>query len=286
MTAFEEMPPEDRRGDQAAWWTVLTATAALIVLIAGVILVAGSRGSGAAPLPPGPVVAASSTSGSTTSSSTPASIAPSSTTPAPEPSTTMSANPARTRPAHPTTTHQTKTRRSTTSAAPPTHRGSPTPGPAPTAAPVRHDQQAAPKSMGANEIRIPVQGVTAPIVGACRVHDGAMDPPARVTQTCRWQRDQVTVITGHVNYVGQGTGALGHIAYLRTGDRVYTSIDGHRVSWTVRDVTAYSKTALPQSVFLSAVYGGPTLRLVTCGGDLLPTGHYADSVVVTLTPEG
>lgn len=149
-----------------------------------------------------------------------------------------------------------------------------------------------PRAAWAGEVSIPSQDVTAPIVGACAVHSGTMVPPASVHQTCGWGGGAaptdlsgagVTVITGHVNYVGQGRGALGRIVDLHADDAIVTTAPGGaRATWTVTSVVAYVKAAgIPAAVFTRSDGGHRTLRLVTCGGQLQADGNYDENIVVT-----
>lgn len=123
-----------------------------------------------------------------------------------------------------------------------------------------------------------------------------MVPPADVHQTCSWGGGAtagqlggavVTVITGHVNFVGQGRGVLSRVAELRPGDQLRTvSTNRTRATWSVTGVVAYVKAAgIPEAVFTHADSGRRTLRLITCGGQLEANGNYDDNVVVTAVLE-
>lgn len=143
-----------------------------------------------------------------------------------------------------------------------------------------------------NTVEIPSQQVSAPIVGNCPVENGTMEPPPDVHQTCRWSGGEsldaaagsgITVITGHVNYVGQGQGAFARIGDLRVGDLLVTSgPDGSTIHWTVTRVVAYTKTGgIPERIFTQSDAQRRTLRLITCGGTLESDGSYNDNIIVT-----
>src|SRR5207244_7494767 len=83
--------------------------------------------------------------------------------------------------------------------------------------------------LAADTISIPSRHVVAPIE-VCQIVQGGLEPPANVHRTCYWAGGApvtavagTTVITGHINWVGQGTGALGNLAGLRAGDTLLTS---------------------------------------------------------------
>lgn len=123
--------------------------------------------------------------------------------------------------------------------------------------------------------------------------DGSvMEPPANVHRTCAWAGGAplagnggtgVSVIAGHVNYVGQGPGAFARIDDLTAGQTITTSGPGDdATTWSVTGVVAYRKSGgLPANVFTRPAAGHRTLRLITCGGRLQSDGNYADNVVVT-----
>lgn len=123
--------------------------------------------------------------------------------------------------------------------------------------------------------------------------DGELEPPADVSRTCRWaggaglDDSQGTVaITGHINWVGQGTGALGRIGELHRGDTVLTTDAGGRVTrWRVTSVEFRSKD---HGVDLDAFTGpdGPrTLYLISCGGPFEPAAaSYLDNIYVRAKP--
>lgn len=146
--------------------------------------------------------------------------------------------------------------------------------------------------MPADTVAIPLQKVSAPIVGDCVIKGGTMEAPPNVHQTCRWAGSEsldvtagsgITVITGHVNYVGQGQGAFARIGDLHAGDQLVTSgPGGSTIRWSVTGVIAYTKAdGLPPRIFTQAEGQQRTLRLITCGGELAPDGNYDDNIVVT-----
>ena len=92
------------------------------------------------------------------------------------------------------------------------------------------------------------------------------------------------VISGHVNWVGQGPGYLGDLNKLKAGDVVITRGDGLPKAWRVTKVSMYLKSlGLPQQIFRAK--GPRQLTLVTCGGVLdTSAGSYLSNVVVTARP--
>lgn len=147
-------------------------------------------------------------------------------------------------------------------------------------------------ALAANTVGIPRQGVVAP-VGVCPILDGALEPPGDVHRTCRWAggadlsaAQGTTVITGHINWVGQGTGALGNIGQLAPGDIVYTADEhGAATRWRVQSVTFRNKS---RGVDLHAFVGpaGPrALYLVSCGGPFdAAEASYVDNIYVRALP--
>jgi sortase (surface protein transpeptidase) len=91
----------------------------------------------------------------------------------------------------------------------------------------------------------------------------------------------VSVLAGHINWVGQGPGALYYIGQLVVGDPVEV-VGSDRVAtyWRVsQPPITLPKSDLPASLFVNT--GPPKLALVTCGGPYdSATGHYLDNVIV------
>jgi len=135
--------------------------------------------------------------------------------------------------------------------------------------------------------------VSAPIL-AETVSQGALVIPPDVHQV-GWDDETpapgssgVSLLAGHVNWVGQGEGALGDIGELVPGDQVQVDWGGRETSWVVAaDPELSPNTEVHPSLFTSA--GVPRLALVTCGGPFSETaqgGSYADNVIVLASPEG
>jgi hypothetical protein len=143
-----------------------------------------------------------------------------------------------------------------------------------------------------DSIAIPSQGVIAP-VGVCPIVDGALEPPADVHRTCLWAGGAglgtdtgTTVITGHINWVGQGTGALGNIGRLVPGDVVDTTDSADLVTrWRVQSVTYRNKSrGIDRAAFVGP--DGPRgLYLVSCGGAFdAADASYVDNIYVRAVP--
>jgi sortase (surface protein transpeptidase) len=141
-------------------------------------------------------------------------------------------------------------------------------------------------------VSIPALGLTgAPVLAEGVVH-GYLRIPAEVRdvgwddQTPSPGRPGVTLLAGHVNWVGQGEGALGLIGQLVPGDRVLLDWEGRSSTWVVRN----RPTLSPNTVVHPALFsdrGLPRLALVTCGGPFRETaagGSYADNVIVVAVP--
>jgi len=137
-------------------------------------------------------------------------------------------------------------------------------------------------------ISIPALGVSAPILSESPVN-GALTIPPDVhnvgwdEQTPTPGNPGVTLLAGHVNWVGQGEGAMGEIGQLVPGDQVILNWGGHESTWTIttKPTLSPNTVAHPQ---LFTNQGTPTLALVTCGGPFkeIPGvgGSYADNVIV------
>jgi Sortase domain len=149
---------------------------------------------------------------------------------------------------------------------------------------------------------IPALGVNAPVVATGAV-DGSMTIPGDV-HTVGWYNGTdttggrtvsvpepwpgqpgVSLLAGHINWVGQGPGALYYIGQLVVGDPLEV-IGSNRVAtyWRVsQPPITLPKVDLPDNLFVNT--GPPKLALVTCGGPYDPaTHHYLDNVVVWATP--
>jgi hypothetical protein len=148
-----------------------------------------------------------------------------------------------------------------------------------------------PASFTQNTIQIPSQSVTAPLDPEAVDRNGYLGIPDDVHRVGWYtgagpldgsQGD--IVLAGHVNYVGQGTGAFGHLYVLKVGDVVITRGTGKPQAWRVSGLANYSKAqGLPQDMFRAS--GTRALTLVTCGGTLDSRhGTYLSNVVVTAVP--
>ena len=149
---------------------------------------------------------------------------------------------------------------------------------------------------------IPALQVRAPIVATGAV-DGLMTIPADI-HTVGWYdgidsnagtttsghapwpgQPGVSLLAGHVDWSGEGPGALYYIGQLVAGDPIEVVGSNHETTyWRVsqRPITI-AKSDLPQDLFDNT--GPPKLALVTCGGPFdAATGHYLDNVIVWATP--
>jgi hypothetical protein len=187
--------------------------------------------------------------------------------------------------------------------------------PATAAPPVRHSPPPRSRPLGVTSpgavsvvrgagatLVIPALQVRAPVVATGAV-DGSMTIPADI-HTVGWYngidsvgghtaasastpwpgQPGVSLLAGHVDWAGEGPGALYYIGQLRAGDPIEV-IGSNRVAtyWRVSEAPiTISKAALPAGLFLNS--GPPKLALVTCGGPFdAATGHYLDNVIVWAT---
>jgi len=140
-------------------------------------------------------------------------------------------------------------------------------------------------------VQIPALGVDAPVLPEAPV-GGELSIPPDVhdvgwdEQTAVPGQPGVALLAGHVNWVGQGLGALGGIGQLVPGDLVRLDWGGRVTTWVVsaRPQLSPNTEVHPQLFLLS---GPPRLALVTCGGPFTETpagGSYADNVIVWAVP--
>lgn len=95
----------------------------------------------------------------------------------------------------------------------------------------------------------------------------------------------VAVLAGHVDWAGQGPGALYYLSQLQVGDPIeVVGSNGVTTDWQVsQPPVTLAKSALPAALFSNT--GPPQLALVTCGGPFdAATGHYQDNVIVWASP--
>jgi hypothetical protein len=145
------------------------------------------------------------------------------------------------------------------------------------------------RRIGGERIAIPSVGVSARWVSE-RLEGAQLQVPADVHVTGLWAggglisgRQGTVLIDGHVNYVGQGDGALYRLARVKPGALIATSTRADQTVWwrTVR-VVSMLKQSLPQGIFTDT--GARRLVIVTCGGALETDGHYDDNVVLYARP--
>jgi Sortase domain len=93
------------------------------------------------------------------------------------------------------------------------------------------------------------------------------------------------VLVGHVNWTGVGNLVFANIDMLKPGDQIIIKIASDK---SVTFVVSYSQAILKTAFPTASVYGPtpwPSLRLVTCTGTLLDTGHYNQSEIVYATEQ-
>ena len=138
----------------------------------------------------------------------------------------------------------------------------------------------------ADHLVIPSLHVDAAVVTTSIV-DHELVVPGDVHDVGEWGRlanAGTTIVAGHINWVGQGPGALGGLANIAPGATVYLANRAGVVSvWSVVSLRAVLKKDLPQALF--ATGGARRLVLVTCGGAFDAATHqYADNVLATAVP--
>jgi hypothetical protein len=137
-------------------------------------------------------------------------------------------------------------------------------------------------------VTLPVQKVTAPVVGMGVRRDGELEIPESVRTVGWWVGSAPagatrgsTVLAGHIDSKSQGVGAFAALRDVSLGSPVVlTDVFGERHAYTVSARRTYAKYALPRSVFTAA-----PLVLVTCGGPFdEKAGSYRDNIVVYAVP--
>lgn len=150
-----------------------------------------------------------------------------------------------------------------------------------------------PPKLAADSVAIPVQHVRAPIVDYCSIIAGGLEPPPDVHQVCYWAGGAgidgdsgTTVLTGHINWVGQGTGAFGNLAALHRGETVYTSdTHGATTAWRIERVQHRSKTLGVDPAAFVGRTGPRRLYLISCGGAFDAAElSYVDNIYVLAKP--
>jgi len=155
---------------------------------------------------------------------------------------------------------------------------------------------------------VPALGVRAPIVATGGVNGSLVVPrdirqvgwydginsgttshvASVATHTAPWPgQPGVALLAGHVDWAGEGPGALYYLGRLQVGDPIQVvGSNGTTTTWRVsQPPVTISKSALPSTLFSNT--GTPRLAIVTCGGQFdAATGHYLDNVIVWATPAG
>jgi hypothetical protein len=139
------------------------------------------------------------------------------------------------------------------------------------------------------------------IVPTYQQRDGALVIPDDVHEVGMWNagaqlsgpggkplNQGTTLLAGHVDYVGQGIGALYNLYRVTPGAIVYASDGSGRVTrWRVTDLAVVLKSELPLWVFAGTA-GPRKLVIVTCGGPVEYAPQYGDTyrdnVIVTAVP--
>ena len=140
-------------------------------------------------------------------------------------------------------------------------------------------------------LRIARLGIDMKVVPVGVARDGQMALPGRIVEV-GWYRfgpapgdpAGATVLAGHLDMRGQGTGPLARLGDLRRGDVVSVRAGSGSVRYAVDRVVSIRKAALD----LDAIFrrtGPAALHIVTCGGTFdSSTRHYDHNVVVVALP--
>jgi hypothetical protein len=154
----------------------------------------------------------------------------------------------------------------------------------------------APTYTGPNRLFVPSLGIDALIVED-PAKNNELVGPGDVKTVGRWTGGAAldapigtTDLAGHVNFVGQGNGALYKLFQVAAGAVVVTTdAAGRRTPWRVTSLEVVAKDALPASLF--APSGPRLLKIITCGGALVHIAgsgggyySYADNVIATAIP--
>lgn len=169
--------------------------------------------------------------------------------------------------------------------APPQRQATPTIEPAPPA-PVR---QAATDVADPVRIRVPAVGIDAPVGPLFVGEDGVLPPPENFDATGWWHdgpepgEPGPAVIAGHVDSY-RGPAVFFRLGEIDPGDEIVVDrADGSTITFVAQRTEQRSKDRFPTR----AVYGdtsGPTLRLITCGGEFEQQGRrYLDNIIVYAT---
>ncbi|WP_261559940.1 class F sortase [Frankia tisae] len=144
----------------------------------------------------------------------------------------------------------------------------------------------------ASSVRIPALGITARI-GRATEDNGVLTPPRTPTEVGLWPGSaaldagsgEVTLV-GHVNWRGMPPFAFGRLAYLHTGDLVYTSdARGTQTAWRVQRVFARAKAGGVDPAAFAGSRGPRQLIMITCGGPFdIRARSYSDNVYVRAVP--
>lgn len=140
-----------------------------------------------------------------------------------------------------------------------------------------------------------------PIVPTYQQPDGALAIPYDVHKIGMWNRgaqlsgpggkplgNGTTLLAGHINYIGQGTGTLYNLYEVRPGAIAFASdASGHLTRWQVTRLAVVVKAELPSWVFAGPA-GPRRLVIVTCGGPIQYTPGYGysyrDNVIAVAVP--
>lgn len=139
-------------------------------------------------------------------------------------------------------------------------------------------------------LALPGQGVSADITEAT-VENAVLEPPRNVAQVGIWtdgahldSATGTTLLVGHVDYIGQGDGALHNLIGMKPGDVIVTTdAKGEPTEWSVTEVTTRPKESGVDPAVFVGTEGPRMLALVTCGGSIEQTdrgGSYTDNVYV------
>lgn len=147
---------------------------------------------------------------------------------------------------------------------------------------------------GVGDMTLEIDGASAPVDPVQLTQDGQLIPPQDVHRLGWYSASAVpgaegavgsTVITGHVNYVGQGEGYAQRFVSMEEGEKLKIDMDGDEVEFKVTEAPYMLPKGADFPEVINDDSGPNRLVLITCGGDFVGGQlGYAQNIIVVAEP--
>ncbi len=158
-----------------------------------------------------------------------------------------------------------------------------------------HEMEAAPgEHDGVQSMSMTAGGQTAPVDLVQLTDQGALLPPQDISKLGWYSASAVpgdegdvgsSVITGHVNFAGQGDGFARRFVDMKVGEEFTVNVNGEDRQFRVTEAPVHVTKGADWPEVVNNTTGENKLVLITCGGEFVGGQlGYADNIVTVAEP--